>query len=198
MGGVSDLSREWAANEYFTPIGSYVNETNFQLYLQRFTGPPEYVSLNHRMREATSDLWKLAFPARQPFSWLLRKSLILSWRRDRDSEHYGSFRLCKLQIPHRLGCHLPSIPCALPEIARHIWVRAAFRRAHGSDFLPPLRLFGLLAAVPAAFACFSYSVWNVGLGISVSTENKEPSRSRRSAQIERNQQLPKFSIKTVP
>ena len=41
----------WAGNEYFTPIGSYVNDTNFQLYLQRFTEPPEYVSLRYRKRD---------------------------------------------------------------------------------------------------------------------------------------------------
>jgi hypothetical protein len=41
----------WAGNEYFTPIGSYVNDTNFQLYFQRFTEPPEYVSLSYRRRD---------------------------------------------------------------------------------------------------------------------------------------------------
>lgn len=41
----------WAANEYFTAIGSYVNDTNFELYFQRFTEPPEYVSLSYRKRD---------------------------------------------------------------------------------------------------------------------------------------------------
>ena len=41
----------WAANDYFTLIGSYVNDTNFQLYFQRFTEPPEYVSLSYRRRD---------------------------------------------------------------------------------------------------------------------------------------------------
>lgn len=41
----------WAANEYFTAIGSYVIDTSFQLYFQRFTGPPEYVSLSYRKRD---------------------------------------------------------------------------------------------------------------------------------------------------
>lgn len=41
----------WAANEYFTPVGSYVNDTSFQLYFQRFTEPVEFVSLSYRKRD---------------------------------------------------------------------------------------------------------------------------------------------------
>ena len=41
----------WAANEYFTPIGSYVNDTSFQLYFQRFTEPVDFVSLSYRKRD---------------------------------------------------------------------------------------------------------------------------------------------------
>jgi hypothetical protein len=41
----------WAANEYFTPIGSYINDTSFQLYFERFTEPPEYVLLSYRKRD---------------------------------------------------------------------------------------------------------------------------------------------------
>ena len=41
----------WAANEYFTPIGSYVNDTSFQLYFQRFDEPVDFVSLSYRKRD---------------------------------------------------------------------------------------------------------------------------------------------------
>jgi hypothetical protein len=41
----------WAANEYFTPVGSYVNDTSFQLYFQRFTEPVDFVSLSYRKRD---------------------------------------------------------------------------------------------------------------------------------------------------
>jgi hypothetical protein len=41
----------WAANEYFTPVGSYVNDTHFQLYFQRFTEPVDFVSLDYRRRD---------------------------------------------------------------------------------------------------------------------------------------------------
>jgi hypothetical protein len=36
------------------------------------------------------------------------------------------------------------------------------------------------------------------LGIFVSIENKDPSHSRRSTQVQRNQQLPKFRVETAP
>ena len=45
----------WAANEYFAPIGSYVNDTSFQLYFQRFTEPPEYMWLSYRKRDGRVD-----------------------------------------------------------------------------------------------------------------------------------------------
>jgi hypothetical protein len=41
----------WAANEYFTPVGSYVNDTSFQLYFQGFTEPVDFVSLSYRKRD---------------------------------------------------------------------------------------------------------------------------------------------------
>jgi hypothetical protein len=41
----------WSANEYFTPAGSYVNDTSFQLYFQRFTEPIDFISLSYRRRD---------------------------------------------------------------------------------------------------------------------------------------------------
>jgi len=41
----------WAANEYFAPVGSYVNDTSFQLFFQRFTEPVDFVSLSYRRRD---------------------------------------------------------------------------------------------------------------------------------------------------
>ena len=44
----------WAANEYFTPIGWYVNDTSFQLYFQWFAEPVDFVSLSRSLQKYTN------------------------------------------------------------------------------------------------------------------------------------------------
>ncbi len=41
----------WATNEYFTPIRSYVSDTSFQVYFQRFSEPVDFISLGYRQRD---------------------------------------------------------------------------------------------------------------------------------------------------
>ncbi len=43
----------WSKNEYFTPIGSYVNDVDFQLYFQRFIGSVDLISFHSRRRDGS-------------------------------------------------------------------------------------------------------------------------------------------------
>ncbi len=43
----------WSKNEYFTPIGSYVNDVDFQLYFQRFVGSVDRISFHRRKRDGS-------------------------------------------------------------------------------------------------------------------------------------------------
>ena len=41
----------WSKNEYFTPIGSYVNSNDFSLYFQRFAEPADFIAFHQRRRD---------------------------------------------------------------------------------------------------------------------------------------------------
>jgi hypothetical protein len=70
--------------------------------------------------------------ARNP-NQLLSNSLVLFWRRDRDSNTLEANKACKLQILHCLGCHdRHECQGCLPDVARCKCSSGAF---HGPVFL---------------------------------------------------------------